>query len=246
MKISNHLRIFFLASALLLLLAGCKQADPTPSAETVLTSVALTVDASLSATPEASATATATATPTETQTPTASPTTQEIPATPTEEENSPPSGSNCDAATFVEDVSIPDGTQLAPDTDFIKTWKILNAGSCTWNADYAVVFTDGSDMDGTSPTFLTLDSVGPGSVVDISVEMTAPDTTGKFTGYWRLQNADGVAFGDTFYVEIEVVKKSESESPTATAVETTTVTPTTVPTATEVLPTNTPTATATP
>jgi hypothetical protein len=239
MKISDQLKILFVASAILVLLAGCKKAEPTPSADTVLTSVALTVDASLSATPEASATATATTTPTETATPTASPTAEATQAAPTQENTAPPAG-NCDAATFAEDVSIPDGTQLAPDTDFIKTWKILNSGSCTWNKDYAVVFVDGSDMNGDSPTYLTVDAVSPGSVVDISVEMTAPDSTGKFTGYWRMQNAEGVAFGDTFYVEIEVVKAGETKTPTPTT-DTTTLTPT----ATEALLTATPTATAT-
>jgi len=236
----NHLTILFIAGALMLWMTSCKQAEPTLSAETVLTSVALTVDASLSATPEASATATATATPTETATPTASPTAQATQAAPTQASTAP-AGANCDAATFAEDVSIPDGTQLAFDTDFIKTWKILNAGTCTWNADYAVIFVSGSDMDGTSPTYLTLDAVVPGNMVDISVEMTAPDSTGKFTGYWRMQNADGVAFGDTFYVEIEVVKPGETKVPTATT-DTTTLTPT----ATDTLPTDTPTATDTP
>ncbi len=232
--------LLFIASTILLLLAGCKQAEPTLSAETVLTSVALTVDASLSATPEASATPTATATPTETTTTTASPTDDATQAAPTQENSAPPAA-NCDAATFAEDVSIPDGTQLAPDTDFIKTWKILNSGTCTWNTDYVVVFVDGSDMDGDSPTYLTVDAVPPGNVVDISVEMTSPDTTGKYTGYWRMQNADGVVFGDTFYVEIEVVRPGESKTPTPTTADTATITPT----GTEVLPTDTPTATAT-
>ena len=238
-RISNHLKIIWIASALLLFLAGCKQAEPTLSAETVLTSVALTVDASLSATPEASATATPTATPTETQTPTASPTTQATLAAPTQG-NTAPAAAGCDAATFVSDVTIPDGTPLAPETDFIKTWKIQNTGTCTWNADYAVIFSSGSDMNGTSPTYLTLDSVVSGNMVDISVEMTSPETTGKFTGYWRMQNADGVAFGDTFYVEIEVVKSGQTKTPTTT-VNTATATPT----GTEVLLTDTPTATAT-
>lgn len=241
MNISNPIKILLIASISLILLTGCKEAEPTLSADTVLTSVALTVDASLSATPKASATATPTEIPTETSTPTASPTAQEILGTPTVS-STPAAATNCDSATFISDVTIQDGTQLAPETDFLKTWKIQNTGTCTWNANYAVVFVSGSAMDGTSPTFLLIDSAIPGSMVDITVEMTSPDTTGKFTGYWRMQNADGVAFGDTFYVEIEVVRAGETDhTPTATLVNTATATLT----ATETLLTETPTATAT-
>jgi len=53
-------------------------------------------------------------------------------------------------------------------------------------------------------------TVAPGQTVDISVEMTAPATPGKYTGNWKLRNDKGTVFGlgstldKPFYVQIEV------------------------------------------
>jgi hypothetical protein len=38
----------------------------------------------------------------------------------------------CDRAAFVADVTVPDGTNFAPGTTFVKTWRLKNNGSCTW------------------------------------------------------------------------------------------------------------------
>src|ERR1700704_1212338 len=37
-----------------------------------------------------------------------------------------------DAATFVSDVTIADGTVMKPGQSFTKTWRISNSGSTTW------------------------------------------------------------------------------------------------------------------
>jgi hypothetical protein len=118
-------------------------------------------------------------------------------------------------------VTIPDGTQIAPGETFTKTWQIQNNGSCTWNAGYAAFFVNGSQMEATSPISLTLETVPSGAVVDISVGMVAPENTGVFTGYWRMQNDSGLPFGVTFYVEIQVgsaTDGTQSPTPTETAI----------------------------
>ena len=46
---------------------------------------------------------------------------------------------------FIADVTIPDGTVIAPNEHFIKTWRIRNSGTCAWNG-YHVVFADGEPM----------------------------------------------------------------------------------------------------
>ncbi len=40
----------------------------------------------------------------------------------------------CEAAQFISDVTIPDGTTIAADDNFTKTWRLKNIGSCTWNS----------------------------------------------------------------------------------------------------------------
>ena len=37
-----------------------------------------------------------------------------------------------DAATFVSDVTVPDGTSFNPGDTFTKTWRLSNSGSTTW------------------------------------------------------------------------------------------------------------------
>jgi len=108
----------------------------------------------------------------------------------------------CDKADFVADVTIPDGTQFNPGESFTKTWRLRNAGSCSWTTSYAVVFESGERMDGPTTQALT-DNVNPGGTVDISVDLKAPTSDGTYTGYWQLRNGSGVLFAK-FYVTIKV------------------------------------------
>jgi hypothetical protein len=128
------------------------------------------------------------------------PTTRPTPTT-------PPS-TVCDRGAFVADVTIPDGTTLAAGTPFTKTWRIRNAGSCTWTTSYTLVFTFG-DLLGASPVIPLPSSVAPGQTVDLSVNMVAPNTAGHYRSYWRFKNAVGASFGVgsgliTFFADINV------------------------------------------
>lgn len=145
--------------------------------------------------PTITPTATNTPTPTMTSTPT-------VTATPT---------TPCDWASFVSDVTVPDGTTFKPDQDFRKTWRLKNLGTCTWTTDYDLVFVSGNRMTGDKVTALKA-SVKPGQTIDISIELTAPVELGKHTGYWGLRNASGAIFGigpqakDSFWVIVQVEK----------------------------------------
>ncbi len=115
----------------------------------------------------------------------------------------------CDWAQFVADVTIPDGTNLAPGAAFVKTWRLKNIGTCTWNTSYALVFASGEKM-GTTTVVNLPSSVAPGATVDLTINLTAPATAGKYRGYWQLRNASNVLFGigtnanKPFWVEINV------------------------------------------
>lgn len=110
--------------------------------------------------------------------------------------SSPPPKVNglCDQASFVADINVPPGTVLTAGTQFDKTWRVKNTGSCTWTPDYAVVFDTGEPMDG--PAIKTLNgSVSPGQTVDISLSLNAPGQPGEFQSQWMLRNAVGAMFG---------------------------------------------------
>ncbi|HSA99306.1 MAG TPA: NBR1-Ig-like domain-containing protein [Anaerolineales bacterium] len=113
----------------------------------------------------------------------------------------------CDQAQFVKDVNIPDGSQINPGASFTKTWRLRNAGFCSWSG-YVLVFDSGDQMGGTPQSF---GSVPPGQEVDLSVNFTAPTTSGSYRSYWRIRNSAGVLIpvlggtqGRSFFVDIKV------------------------------------------
>ena len=128
------------------------------------------------------------------------------------------------------DVTIPDDTRMAPDTEFTKTWRLVNAGTCTWTNQYAVVWDSGDKLGINDVVFLS-GSVPPGGTVDISVPMKAPSTPGTYQSNWKLRNAAGVLFGleggGPFWARIIVAAPTPTRTPTPTA---TTVPPTATPT----------------
>ncbi len=121
----------------------------------------------------------------------------------------------CDRATFVADVTIPDGATLTAGSSFTKTWRLRNTGTCTWTTGYALVFVSGDQM-GAPSTLMLPSSVAPGQTVDLSVPMTAPGVAGHYRGYWKLRNAAGVPFGVgsagtvAFWVDINVTGSAGS------------------------------------
>ncbi|MFN8398527.1 MAG: NBR1-Ig-like domain-containing protein [Anaerolineales bacterium] len=152
----------------------------------------------------------------------------------------------CDNSSYLSDVTIPDGTVLAPGATFTKTWSLQNTGSCEWTTSYSIVFYSGNAMSGTT-TALT-EAVSVSSSGKVSVELTAPSTAGSYTGYWRLQNASGTSFGEPVYVQIVVSGSTSTSTATSTSEEeegaTSTPTSTTAPTETS-SPTETPVPTET-
>lgn len=116
----------------------------------------------------------------------------------------------CNLASFVKDITVPDGTLFETNQSFTKTWRLKNVGSCTWQKTYDIVFVRGDRMGG--PNVVDLNTtVRPGETVDISVNLRAPTEPGKYVGYWQLRDNNGVLFGlgsageKPFWVSITVI-----------------------------------------
>lgn len=115
----------------------------------------------------------------------------------------------CDWVSFVKDVTIPDGKVFAPGDTFTKTWRLKNRGTCPWTPDYMLVFAGGDRLGDTTAVRLP-GYVAPGQTVDVSVNLAASDSPGKYIGYWMLRNPSGALFGygdnanQAFYVDIRV------------------------------------------
>ncbi len=100
--------------------------------------------------------------------------------------------SNC--ASFISDVTIPDGSYIAPGSSFTKTWRLRNNGATHWNTNYKVIFSSGTQM-GAPNWFALPHPVAPGQTIDISVNLTAPSTSGTFRANFKIQSDVGEIFG---------------------------------------------------
>jgi hypothetical protein len=113
-----------------------------------------------------------------------------------------------DYAGFVMDVTVPDGTIFSPGQAFTKTWRLVNAGSCTWTEHYTLTFRGGEQMGGPDSQKFLSSIVSPGTEVDVSVNLIAPSIAGEYTGYWTIynENGEGVEVGgyESIWVKIKV------------------------------------------
>jgi hypothetical protein len=197
----NKTRLFNLLIIISLYLSACNL--PSRNIEDIAsTAAAQTVEALLSATP-VSGIATPSFTPLPvpaTLTPAASPAITNTPSV--------TATTNCNVAQFITDVTIPDGTIMAPNQAFNKKWRIKNDGTCTWTG-FSMVFDSGDAMGG--PATKAISTLNPGQEIDLDVDLKAPTTPGSYRGYWRINTNSGVLVpivngsqGKSFYVDIKV------------------------------------------
>ncbi|MBN1178639.1 MAG: hypothetical protein JXD18_05475, partial [Anaerolineae bacterium] len=90
----------------------------------------------------------------------------------------------CLRASFVSDVTVPDGTHFDKGEAFTKTWRVRNSGTCDW-PEGTVLVLNYSDFGG--PETTTVGAVAVGETVDISIDLTAPDSNGNFDALWNLK-----------------------------------------------------------
>ena len=191
---------WFLMVFILFGLAACGGGTPTTDPSLAFTQIWQTVEVAQAQTALA-----ASPTPSLTNTPAVTPTMQEtntpLPGVPsaTPITTSMPTGTlsaACDNANFVNDMTIPDGTEELAGSTFVKTWRFKNLGPCTWTTSYHLFFSYVSDS-GKNGVFtppapvIFPKSVLPGEEVDISVTLTAPTKAGTYQVFFVLQNDKG-------------------------------------------------------
>jgi hypothetical protein len=122
---------------------------------------------------------------------------------------SPVPVSRCDAAAFVSDVTYPDGSDVTLSSPFTKIWRLKNVGTCTWTSSYALAYVSGERFG--APAAVPMPTnVGPGQTVDLAINLTAPNQSGRFRGDWQLRNGSNELFGigqnanSSFYVVVDV------------------------------------------
>lgn len=223
--VKSNKKILVVLLTLTLLLSACWGKEEDALDEDAVNQVYTSVAETLAARPTvtlmptlAAPTATATLLPTLPSAPPSAPVVATI--------TSPvPTAVPCHEALYMSDVTVPDGTVFAPGAVFTKTWRIFNAGSCDWEANYALSFSSGDEMSGVPVALGTI--IPPNGQSDISVTLTAPLTAGSYTSYWQLTAADGTKFGNAIFVAITVGENTPTPTQTVLApTETPTLAPT--------------------
>ncbi len=203
-------------TTLLLTACGSRVAEATPTIQpqTVFTAAAQTAEAQLTILAQPTSTATQPPFPTSTFTP--SPTSTTTPLVGYTPSPLPPGSPSGDLAEYWADITVPDGTDFKPGEAFVKTWRLHNSGTTTWTSEYNLAFLGGAQMSAPASMPLT-SSVAPGDMVDISINLVAPQENGTYRGYWKMRNPGGQYFDFAIYVEIDVVGGTPATGVTPTA-----------------------------
>lgn len=123
----------------------------------------------------------------------------------------PPAPACLDSMAYVSDLTYDDSVAIPfvpAGQPFVKSWRVLNDGTCTWKKGYALVYvpmpgTTPANQMGGVPLVLAAD-VPPGKTVDLSLNLVAPLQAGQYTGIWQMVNAQGQPFGQKIWVRIQV------------------------------------------
>lgn len=216
-------KIFYalITSLLILLLAACNMPRETSSSSEGTSRIQTSVAETVAADERANTQPTEGLPPESTQTPdpgeedTPQPSNTPIPNTATPSKTPIP----CNLAKFIDDVTIPDGTKFGPGDAFTKTWSLKNVGSCTWTSGYDIVFYSGDSMGAPSTVQITTGTVNPGQIIEVSVNLIAPDSAGTYRGNWKMRDPSDNIFGienstsGYFWVEIKVVIPTDTPEP---------------------------------
>ncbi len=188
-----------LSAAILLTVTGCgpsaAELTPTIDPNMIRTEAVSTFSYSLTQTALAKPTNTATLTPS----PTSSPTPIRTGTALTQAASGP---ATCYGLVYAQDVTVPDNSPMTPGQSFTKTWRVRNTGSCAIAPGFTFKNVGGDPMGG-QPLTLT-QPIPAGATTELSINMTAPTSTGTVQGTWRMADANGGYFGDPLTVVIVI------------------------------------------
>lgn len=127
----------------------------------------------------------------------------------------PTAGASCtNNASFIEDLTIPDATQVLPGESLDKRWSVSNTGSCDWGPDYRLAQIGSSEIEG--PAEVALYPAKAGSTAVWQVALVAPTFPGEYLARWQARAPDGTLFGEEVFVLILVAEPEPTGTPSVT------------------------------
>jgi hypothetical protein len=104
--------------------------------------------------------------------------------------------------SFLEDLTIPDGTVVAPEATLDKRWRVKNSGTCNWDERYRLKEIAGPEMGATPGQRLV--PARSGSEAIIRIQFTAPADAGTYRSAWQAYDPQDRPFGDAFFIQVVV------------------------------------------
>ncbi|NUM45641.1 MAG: hypothetical protein HUU38_13125 [Anaerolineales bacterium] len=103
---------------------------------------------------------------------------------------------------YLEDLTLPDGTNVNPGETLDKRWQVENAGTCNWESGYTLRLITGPDLG--APPEQALYPARAGTEAALRILYTAPTESGIYRSAWQAFDPSGQAFGDPVFIEIVV------------------------------------------
>lgn len=104
--------------------------------------------------------------------------------------------------SFLEDLSIPDGSLVAPGDPLDKRWQVENSGTCNWDEQYSLRLLTGPDLGAAAEQALF--PARSGTKFAIRIQFTAPSEPGAYRSAWQAYDPAGRPFGDPFFIDFVV------------------------------------------
>ncbi|GAP14220.1 hypothetical protein LARV_01986 [Longilinea arvoryzae] len=115
-----------------------------------------------------------------------------------------------DGLSFLTDLTIPDGSDVAAGATMDKRWEVQNSGTCNWTEDYSLHLIAGVDL-GTQPE-QALYPARSGMRAVIRMVFQAPIEPGSYRSAWQAYGPSGEAFGDPIFIDIVVSSAAVEET----------------------------------
>jgi len=113
---------------------------------------------------------------------------------------------NCEnQLQFLDDLTVPDGTEVEPGQSFSKRWLVKNTGSCNWDRAYSLQLISGLALG--AEKIQDLYPARQATTAVLEITFSAPDNPGRYNSWWQAYDPDGNRFGDPVYLEISVISQ---------------------------------------
>jgi hypothetical protein len=104
---------------------------------------------------------------------------------------------------YIDDISIPDWTNIEPGTEIVKQWLVENTGTCNWDYRYGVRLTSGDNMGAEAQQSLYPARAGSQAIIQIT--FITPSQAGTYHSIWQAFSPSGQPFGDPISILVVVV-----------------------------------------